>query len=142
MNIDLVRAIRADCQELSARFYRHLDQREYAALSEFFAGDGVWQRQGKTLQGPAAILAEVARRPATMITRHAVSNLIVDVFSEDSVSTQCYVTLYYADPGEPVKPPVRFTGPACVFTYFDELKRIDGAWKIARKWSTMDFTSV
>ena len=134
--------VRADCQEFIARFYHYLDGREYEPLSVLFAPEGLWSRQGKQLHGPVAVLEELRRRPATMVTRHVVSNLIVDIQDTQHVHVQCYVTLYYSDTGAPPQSPVRMTGPACVFTYHDELVATEGTWRITRKWSSTDFSAV
>jgi SnoaL-like domain len=142
MNPDLIRALKADCQELTQRFYRDLDAHEYAQLSQLFAADGVWSRQGKQLKGPPEVLAELEKRPATLLTRHVIGNQIVDVLDPDHLRSQCYVTLYYADTGKPPQPPTPFTGPTCLFTYHDEWRLTAGAWKITRKWSTMDFSAL
>jgi hypothetical protein len=137
-----IHSVRVDCQELIARFYRYLDSHDYEPLSLMFAPEGVWSRQGKQLQGPGGVLEELRRRPATMVTRHVVSNQIVEIQDAQRVRMQCYVTLYYADTGTLPQGPSRMTGPACVFTYYDELIATDGGWRIARKWSSMDFSAV
>lgn len=142
MNPDSTRALKADCQELTHRFYRDLDSHEYAQLSQLFAADGVWLRQGKQLKGPLEVRAELEKRPASMVTRHVIGNQIVDVLDPGHLRSQSYVTLYYSDTGAPAKPPAPFTGPTCLFTYHDEWRLMQGAWKIVKKWLTMDFSSI
>jgi hypothetical protein len=139
-NIERARALKADCQEFTQRFYQDLDNHEYGRLSEAFAADGVWLRQGKQLQGPQAVLAELEKRPPTMVTRHVISNQTVDIIDEHNMRSQYYITLYYSDTGEAPENPVKFSGPTCLFTYYDELQLIGTDWRIVRKWSRKDFS--
>jgi hypothetical protein len=92
------------------------------------------------LQGPQAVLAELEKRPRTLVTRHVISNQTVDIIDEHNMRSQYYITLYHSDTGEAPEYPAKFSGPTCLFTYHDELQLIGADWRIVRKWSRKDFS--
>jgi ketosteroid isomerase-like protein len=120
--------IERDAANLVHRFFRHLDDCAYDKLAALMARDGVWHRQGKALAGPAMVQEAMKGRPAALMTRHLVSNLLVDAVDADHAEASCYVTVY-AHTGEH-KPdePAPLEQPLQIMTYRIRLTRTaDGA---------------
>ena len=78
------RAIEWDCTQLLIRFYSLLDEKNYEALADLFADDGVWVRLGRELVGGPAILAAMSERD-DWLTAHLVSNIRIDIIDADTV---------------------------------------------------------
>ena len=128
------RAIEWDCQQAVTRFYHYLDNRRYEDLANLFTPDGVWHRQGKKLEGRAAIMAALEMRPASLIIRHAVSNVVVDISDENTAEANAYITISaHNTKGEPLDGPAPYTGPGAMIIYTDHLVRADDGWKVILK---------
>ncbi len=93
------RTAKADALEILARLYYSLDQRDYERVAAFFHPDGVWQRQGKRLEGPAQIIAALEQRSRTLVVHHIVTNPFFDVASDTQVKVTYYLTVYQVDTG-------------------------------------------
>lgn len=76
------------------RFFSHLDERRYDELVAMFLPDGRWLRQGKWVEGRAAILDTLGARPASMQVRHMISNVVVTHRSATLADVQAYMTAY------------------------------------------------
>ncbi len=83
-------------------FISHLDERRYDALVATFAPGGRWLRQGRWLEGRAAILEALAARPAGMRVRHVMSNAWVRPLEGGDVHQEAYMTAYRQGEAEPV----------------------------------------
>jgi len=68
-------AAKAACEAVVLAFFHALDTRRHEAAAALMAADGVWQRQGKTLQGPQAVLQALEARPAGRTTCHVITNV-------------------------------------------------------------------
>ena len=82
--------IEHDCMALSSAFAYHLDRRDYQALADLFAPDGVWIRHNVHLKGRKEIMAAMLQRPAEQFTRHVTTGFyftLVDESIARSVST-------------------------------------------------------
>ncbi|MFC5497309.1 nuclear transport factor 2 family protein [Caenimonas terrae] len=75
-------------------FFNHLDERRYGELAAMFLPAGRWLRQGRWLEGHAAIAAALNGRPATTRVRHIVSNVVVARRGADEADVQAYLTAY------------------------------------------------
>ncbi len=84
----------AELHFLVNRLFISLNERRYGELAELFAADGVWHRQGKTLQGPAGIRKALEGRPRDLTTRHLVTNFVADITGPASAESLQYVTVY------------------------------------------------
>jgi hypothetical protein len=58
-------------------FFHHLDERRYAPMLDLFTDDCRWLRQGRWLEGKAAVRAALEARSAAHDTRHVMSNAFV-----------------------------------------------------------------
>lgn len=121
------------CRELIETSVQHVDDGKAAAFAALFAPDAVLVRpNGSLLEGRAAIEAAYAQRPATRITRHLVSNVVVTLDGTDSARARSYVLLWSSDAIE--ADPVygrRADARQLVGEFEDQLsRRADGQWQL------------
>jgi hypothetical protein len=116
-----------------ARLYYALDHGDYSGASRCFTPDGIWERNGGALDGQEQILAALGKRPASLFTRHYVSNFLV-LEHDGSVARAVFaLTVYRSDKGEPPTLPVNGTAPAMLADVECELTCNDrGDWLITR----------
>lgn len=83
------------CRELVLRAARCADAGDAAGLAQLFAPDGILVRpHAAPLQGRASIEAAYAQRPAGRLTRHLVTNTLVETESPASARALSYVLLW------------------------------------------------
>lgn len=83
-----------DCERLVIGSYSLMDLGDYAGCAALFAEDAVWVRGGKPVSGRDAILASLNRRPADQITRHIISNIMIQQTAADAAeATAVFVPL-------------------------------------------------
>lgn len=96
------RAIELACRELVLRAANRADAGDAAGLARLFAADGVLVRpNAQPLQGRESIQAAYAQRPADRITRHLVTNTLVEVDSLSSARALSYVLLWTGSTSDP-----------------------------------------
>lgn len=115
-----------DCTMVMTRFFHHLDRGNYEAVAALMAEDGVWVRQGKELVGPDAVLGALRGRPADFVTRHLLSNLLVEI-TGDREATVAYELSVYGRKGE--EPAHHMS----ILTGEDRLLRTEAGWRIQLK---------
>lgn len=126
-----------DCQRLAVACYSLMDQGRYEETAALFTEDAVWVRGGKPVAGRGAILGALQQRPATDLSRHLVTNVLVELHSDTEGSgTACFVPLRGSkrDDGTVAIPPITNVGDLS----FKFRKEVDG-WKIAHLLPTMIF---
>lgn len=115
-----------DCRELVVRSIRALDGREYDIIAGAFAEDGVWERGGEQLVGPRAVRDALDKRPAELETQHLVSNLVVDMVSEN-VAVVRYTLCAYAQTADAAY------HLHAIFKATDHLGRTPDGWRFANR---------
>ncbi|QBQ98724.1 nuclear transport factor 2 family protein [Paraburkholderia pallida] len=131
-DVESMRARRA-CEEAVLAFVRAFDDGRPDAMLLHFAPDGVWERADGTVAGHDGIVQMMQRRSQAMRVRHVITNMIATLHGADEASVKSYVTVYRHDEAVPDGKPAPLRGPALVGEYTDELRRIDGRWRIGRK---------
>lgn len=127
--------IRRECERLFlqiAWLTDHGPQREIASL---FCEDGEFDRDGAVFSGRAALIDLYAKRPANLMTRHLVSNIMVRPESDVRAICHAYATVYRfrsAD-GSASVPPVTCEGPENVTEYQDLMVKTGDGWKVGRR---------
>lgn len=125
--------IREACRELVLRAAECADGHDAAGLAALFAPDGVLRRPGgEPLVGPAAIQAAYAQRPKERITRHLVTNTLVEVESATSARARSRVLLWAGsaeDADGPQGRPLR--GPQLVGEFADRFVLTGEGWRFA-----------
>jgi hypothetical protein len=125
------------CQRLAVASYSLMDQGRYEETAALFTNDAVWVRGGKPVAGRAAILASLNQRPATDVSRHIVTNVLVELHSEtEGSATACFIPLRGTrrEDGTVATPPITNVGDLS----FKFRREADG-WKIAHLQPTMIF---
>ncbi len=127
--------IRRECERVFMEIAWLTDHGPQHAIAQIFADDGELDRDGTVLRGRAALLDLYAKRPASLMTRHLVSNVIVSLLSNERAVCQAYATVYRfrtADGSIPV-PPVTCDGPESIVEYEDQMVRTNEGWKVGRR---------
>ncbi|HEY4201419.1 MAG TPA: nuclear transport factor 2 family protein [Devosiaceae bacterium] len=126
-----------ECHRLAVACYSLMDQGRYDETAALFTDDATWVRGGKPVTGRQAIRDALDQRAVTDISRHLVTNVLVDIQSEfEGTGTACFVPLRgpkRAD-GTVATPPITNVGDLA----FRFRKDADG-WKIAHLLPTMIF---
>ncbi|HRC63090.1 MAG TPA: nuclear transport factor 2 family protein [Dehalococcoidia bacterium] len=121
---------RLDILDLAARYSHASDHGDGRALADTFTEDGIFEGAGEPRRGRAAHEAATNALAASgLVLRHFVSNPVIEG-DGDRATMRLYVEVKnLADP----------TTPMLVGCYYDELQRIDGRWKFARRRVETDY---
>ena len=76
------------------RLFVYLDERRYCEAAALFGSDGLWVRQGKRLVGADEVQQALEERPADLVTRHLISNTVLDGQAADMHDSIHYVVVY------------------------------------------------
>jgi hypothetical protein len=125
----------SDCQRLSIAFCNHLDARRYEALAALFAPDGVFERAGNPVTGPAAIQAEMSKRPPDMATMHVTGNIQIDLTDDTHADG---VTYYFVLMQTKVtgNGPFPMPGMETAGMFIDKFVRTPQGWRLALRRAT------
>jgi uncharacterized protein (TIGR02246 family) len=123
-------AIEHDCMKLMAGYCVHADHDQADEFASLFAEDGVWvQGSGGEIRGRDALRAYIRGRPGRTLTRHLITNLLVNVASDTAATGIAYAVVFrdrdYDGSGSA---PMR--APGGVVEYHDEFTRTAEGWKI------------
>lgn len=125
MSIDMVRAAEQDI----LRFWRHLDRRDYAAIIEMLTPDCRWLREA-WIEGHPAIAESLSRRPEDLVTRHVVTNMIVEEQGGDLLVSHLVTT--FAGRGPAGGGPLPTAAPALVAEVGMTIVQREGRRRISR----------
>jgi uncharacterized protein (TIGR02246 family) len=124
------------CRTLVLDAAAAVDARQPDAFAALFAEDGVLVRPGgEPLRGRDAIRDAYARRPATRITHHLVSNQRVTL-APDGTTAQVHsmVVLWSGDETDATGPQGRrANGPQVVGEFHDSMRLTGEGWRIAER---------
>jgi uncharacterized protein (TIGR02246 family) len=128
-------ALELACRRLVLHAARCADAGDAAGLAALFAADGVLVRpNAQPLQGREAIQAAYAQRSADRITRHLVTNTLVEAQSARRARALSYVLLWTGSAGDPVGPHGRPAhGRHMVGEFDDEFSLEPEGWRIRRR---------
>lgn len=116
-------------KSLIALFYRHLDERNYAAMPALMKKDGLWLRQGKSLSPDTMIKALEARGKDIRI-HHLLTNEIVEMEGETSARYSAYMLVVKDEAGEARGGPARLDGILNIRTVRASLANTPDGWRI------------
>ena len=113
------------------RFYRHLDDRDYAALAALMTPDGVWHRQGAVLQGGEAVVAALSRRSLTMRIHHLLTNVFAVATAADRAEVTGYMLVVRHEPGTSLDGPAPLAGVESIRTIRATMAATPDGWRVA-----------
>ncbi len=125
------------CQRLVIAAYSLMDQGRYEETAALFADDAVWVRGGKPVAGREAILASLRQRPENDLSRHLITNVLVELTSgSEGTATACFVPLRGTkrEDGSVAMPPITNVGDLAY-----RFRRETGGWRIVHLQPTMIF---
>jgi hypothetical protein len=128
------------CERLIVEYARRVDFGHAAQVADLFCADGVWTGVDLTLTGRDEIRAWFTERQALTrrISRHAFTNVGVDVLTPDEAESVAYMVNYRhdrPDGGDAAS----YAGPApgdlpkYVGECHDRFRRTDEGWRFARR---------
>ena len=133
----------SECARLIARFAERSDARDPEALAALFTEDGVFARPtmpDKPYIGRAAILEGFRARPATLLTRHLVTNVIVTPVSAEAATAESYILLYTAQLADGATLPVPANPKQLIGAFRDSMVRESGVWKFRERRGSLAMT--
>lgn len=124
-------AIERACTQVSLAYALAVDSRDYDGFAALFTEDAVLDLGSARHVGRATIRAAMDQRPEDLVSRHVVSNILIEAESADEAQGVTYLTLYrgHSD-GGPVEGKI---APAAVGHYRDRFRRTDEGWKLAER---------
>ena len=145
MKEENIALIEHTCSKLINRFAYLNDAQRYAELAELFSDDARFARptdpDNYTL-GKDNILAAFMARPKDRISRHAMSNILIDVTSESTAKGVSYVILYTASTDDVAeKFGLQANQSQFIGEFYDDFILTDTGWKIASRSGRIIFTS-
>jgi hypothetical protein len=124
--------IEAACVAVTLRFFRALDTFDVATAADAMAPDGVWDRQGKLLEGRGAIVEALEQRSRARATCHIITNITTEVAGPDRAFVRFYLTTYEGAATAGEVPVGRLFG---IRYGTDEMVRLADGWRIKSKRS-------
>ena len=131
----------AECADVIHRFYRALDGGDYLTLARQMLPEGVWVRQGQTLEGRAAIVEALNKREPALVTTHIVNNLVVDRQDERTATASMYITVLRYEGDDNAEGPAPVPPIRAIQLAEDKLVLTDQGWQIAHKTARAIFRS-
>jgi len=109
-----------------------IDSQNYEGVVELFSDDAISEVGGIRLEGKDAIRTRLMKRRNDLVSRHVLTNILINVESADAASGITYLTLFrtYDETREPIQGAVQ---PAMVGQYNDKFVRTSQGWKIAER---------
>ena len=134
IDLDLSPAQRRDiataCERLSLDYSHYADTGLKDRFAELFATDGELSFFGQAFRGRAAIRAALGEGESAP-SLHCVSNIRVEVLSDEAAEGTAYVTAYMKAPGAPAE--ITAIAPAVVGIYRDAYRLTADGWRFARR---------
>ncbi len=126
----------AEITRLVTRYAVLNDEADFDGAAALFTEDGTLTRPsgGEPIRGRAAILAAYKARPPR-ISRHIISNVLVDVTSATEARCRSTMLLFTAPPGEL---PAKASQPALLGGFEDRLVKQGDTWLFAERRGWLD----
>ena len=127
------------------QFSNYNDQGDYESLCSLFTEQAAFARPtdpDNFTTGAQNILAAFKSRPNDRITRHIISNVIIDVLDEKSAKGICYATLFMSpSDAEPARFGVKADASQLVGEFYIDFQLTEQGWKISRQSGRIIFTT-
>jgi len=124
-----------ECEGLILQVAWLTDHGPHNQIVDLYTLNGSFSRDGEVYAGRAALTEMYKKRPASLFTRHILSNIQIKIISETDAISTSYATVfrYRSDDGSPPIPPVNSSSPESVSEYHDTFIKEAGVWKIASR---------
>jgi ketosteroid isomerase-like protein len=133
------------CARVVTQFSNYNDKRDFDALCSLFTEDGAFARPTDPenyITGRNNILAAFKARPNDRITRHLITNIVIDVIDAAWARGTCYATLFMAPvDAEPAMFGVKAGASQFIGEFEMDFRRTVEGWKIARQGGRIIFTT-
>ena len=140
-HLDDMRIVAA-CRETILRLAAAADAGDSEAVANHFAVDAVLERPGTSaLHGGDAIRSSYAVRAPDRLTRHLVTNTVVEVHGPAEASAKSLVLLWTANAGDIAGPQGRAATGQVVGEFYDALRLTSEGWRIAHRKALFVFHS-
>lgn len=125
----------AACREIVLRAAAATDARDAPALAALFTADAVLERpNADPIHGRHAICQAYASRPAERLTRHLVTNTMVDLIAPGEAHVSSLVLVWSGNANDTPGPHGRLADARQIVGEFkDVLVATDEGWRIARR---------
>jgi len=145
MKLDEVQSAELACSKLCNQFAVFNDGGRHDDLAALFTEDGRYARPtdpDNFVSGKTAILAAFKSRPQDKITRHLITNIIVDVTGANTARGICYVTLFNGSTNNPAEKFGFKANPAILIgEYHDEFVLTESGWRFSQRGGRLIFTT-
>jgi hypothetical protein len=124
-----------ECESLILEVAWLTDHGPHNQIVDLYTLNGSFSRDGEVYVGSASLAEMYKKRPASLFTRHILSNIQVKMMSETDAIATSYATVfrYRSDDGSPPIPPVNCSSPESVSEYHDTFIKEAGVWKISSR---------
>jgi hypothetical protein len=134
------RVIEGECTRLSYAFAYHMDHREYEALAALFAPDGVFERHGTQLRGPAEITKALRGRPSDQFTRHVTTNFHFTSIGPEEAGATLVNLSWFSFQAERL--PIAFDpSQAILLDFYDRYRLTADGWRFSERITRMVFVA-
>ena len=129
-----------ECERLSYNYARWIDLGQAARAAELFTDDAELVLTAGPMVGREEIDSFFAKRQtAPVVSRHVITNVIVDVLGEQEASGMAYITFYRQPLGDQGPAPV--APPVSVGHYDDTYRLTAAGWRFSSRRSVVAFRS-
>ncbi|HWK54940.1 MAG TPA: nuclear transport factor 2 family protein [Hyphomicrobiales bacterium] len=138
-----IAAIEQACTRLVNRFAVYNDLGRFTELAQLFIADGRYARPSAPdtfIEGREAILASFTARPSDKLTRHIISNVVIDVQDEQHASGISYIVLYTAALDNPAKLGLKANPVQLVGEFYDEFVLTAEGWRFSERRGTVSLS--
>lgn len=127
--------IARECENLILDIAWLTDHGPHSQIPDLYATSGSFDKDGEVTIGKVALEEMYKKRPASLFTRHILSNIRVKVLSETEAIATSYGTVfrYRSSDNLAQTPPVKISSPEIIAEYKDRFIRESGVWKISSR---------
>ena len=119
------------CERLSIAYAVYLDTQRYGEFAALFGDEGVLKVSGR-VEGQTAIARAMANRPATLRSRHVLTNILIEPVDQEHATGTTYLSLYrHIGEASLEARPIEPFAPAVVGHYSDQFKLTNQGWRFA-----------
>ncbi len=132
MHAEDVLCCERECTRLCHDFAAAVDSRRYGQFAALFAPEGVFDRAGQASHGQAEILQFLNARPVDKVTRHACTNIRIDMTGLQTATGHSYALVFQGQAQGDAQQPLPTIAPMVV-EYQDDYVLLPEGWKFKHR---------